>query len=64
MSLFGWNNPYYLITTGLFVLFAAALVASRFSKHWESVFFKTAVSGFWALVVLWAVSSLIYFLNE
>jgi uncharacterized membrane protein YvlD (DUF360 family) len=64
MSLFGWSIPYYLITTGLFTLFAMAFVASRFSKHWESVFFKTAVSGFWALVALWAVSSLIHFLNQ
>jgi hypothetical protein len=64
MSLFGWNIPYYLITAVLFVLFAAALVASRFSKHWENIFFKTAVSGFWALVALWAVSSLIHFLNQ
>jgi uncharacterized membrane protein YvlD (DUF360 family) len=64
MSLFGWNIPYYLITAGLFILFATAFVASRFSKLWESVFFKTAVSGFWALVALWAVSSLIHFLNQ
>ena len=64
MSLFGWNIPYYMITTGLFALFAGAFVASRFSKRWENIFFKTAVSGFWALVALWAVSSLIYFFNE
>ena len=64
MSLFGWNIPYYLITAGLFTLFAAAFIASRFSKHWENVFFKTAVAGFWALVALWAVSSLIHLLNE
>ncbi len=64
MSLFGWSIPYYLITAGLFILFGMAFVASRFSKHWESVFFKTAVSGFWALVALWAVSSLIHFLNQ
>lgn len=64
MTLFGWNIPYYMITAGLFLLFAGALVASRFSKHWENVFFKTAVSGFWALVALWAVSSLIHFLNQ
>jgi len=64
MSLFGWSIPYYLITAGLFILFAMAFVTSRFSKHWESVFFKTAVSGFWALVALWAVSSLIHFLNQ
>ncbi len=64
MSLFGWSIPYYLITAGLFILFAMAFVASRFSKHWESVFFKTAVSGFWALVALWVVSSLIHFLNQ
>ncbi len=64
MSLFGWSIPYYLITAGIFILFAMAFVASRFSKHWESVFFKTAVSGFWALVALWAVSSLIHFLNQ
>ena len=64
MSLFGWNIPYYMITAGLFILFVGALVASRFSKHWENIFFKTAVSGFWALVALWAVSSLIYFFDE
>ena len=64
MSLFGWNIPYYMVTAGLFVLFAGAFVASRFSKRWENIFFKTAVSGFWALVALWAVSSLIYFFNE
>lgn len=64
MSLFGWNIPYYMITAGLFILFTSAFVASRFSKHWENVFFKTAVSGFWALVALWAVSSLIHLLNE
>ena len=63
MSLFGWNTPYYMITAGLFTLFAGALIASRFSKHWENIFFKTAVSGFWALIALWAVSSLIHFLN-
>ena len=64
MSLFGWIIPYYMITTGLFLLFAGAFVASRFSKHLENVFFKTAVSGFWALVALWAVSSLIHFLSQ
>ncbi len=64
MSLFGWNIPYYMITAGLFILFAGAFVASRFSKHWENVFFKTAVSGFWALVALWAVSSLVHLLNQ
>ncbi|MDH5763457.1 MAG: hypothetical protein OEZ51_10770 [Nitrospinota bacterium] len=64
MSLFGWNIPYYLITFGLFILFALAFIASRFSKFWESVFFKTAVSGFWALVALWAVSSLIHLINQ
>jgi uncharacterized membrane protein YvlD (DUF360 family) len=64
MSLFGWTIPYYMITAGLFLLFAGAFVASRFSKYWENVFFKIAVSGFWALVAIWAVSSLIYFLNQ
>ena len=64
MSLFGWNIPYYMITAGLFILFAGAFIASRFSKHWENVFFKAAVSGFWALVALWAVSSLIQLLSD
>ena len=64
MSLFGWNIPYSMITAGLFILFARALVASQFSKHWENIFFKTAFSGFWALVALWAVSSLIHLLNQ
>lgn len=64
MTLFGWNIPYYMITTGLFSLFLLALIASRFSKHWENVFFKAAVSGFWALIVLWFVSSLFHFLNQ
>jgi len=41
-----------------------ALIASRFNKHWENVFFKAAVSGFWALIVLWFVSSLVHFLNQ
>lgn len=60
MALFGWNIPYYAITAGLFGLFALALLAAPFSRFWESVFFKSAVSGFWALVVLWAMSSLIH----
>ena len=64
MSLFGWNIPYYMITAGLFILFASAFVASRFSRHWENVLFKTAVSSFWALVALWAVSRLIRLWNE
>lgn len=64
MSLFGLNIPYYMITIGLFVLFAGALIASRFSKHWENVLFKAAVSGFWALVALWAVSSLVHLVNQ
>ena len=64
MSLFGWTIPYYMITTGLFILFVGAFIASRFSKHWKTVFFKTAVSGFWALVTLWAISSLIHFFNR
>lgn len=64
MSLFGLNIPYYMITTGLFILFAGALIASRFSKHWENVLFKAAVSGFWALVALWAVSSLVHLMNQ
>lgn len=64
MSLFGWNIPYYMITSGLFLLLTGAFVVSWFSKHWENIFFKTAVSGFWALVTLWVVSSLIHFLNQ
>ena len=64
MSLFGFNIPYYMITTGLFILFAGALIASRFSKNWENVLFKAAVSGFWALVALWAVSSLVHLMNQ
>ena len=64
MSLFGWDIPLYLITTGLFTLFALAFIASRFSKHWENVLFKTAVSGLWALVALWAVSGLVHFLDQ
>ena len=63
-SLFGWTIPYYLITAGLFLLFTGAFIASRFSKHWENIFFKAAVSGFWALVALWAVSSLVHLLNQ
>jgi len=64
VSLFGWSIPNYWITAGLFLLFAAALIASRFSKHWENVFFKAAVSGVWALVALWVVSILIYLLDQ
>ncbi len=64
MTLFGWDIPYYRITTGLFSLFLLAFIASRFSKHWENILFKAAVSGFWALVVLWCVSSGVYFLNQ
>ena len=64
MSLFGLTIPYYMITAALFVLFTLAFIASRFSRFWENVFFKTAVSGFWALVALWAVSSAIHFINQ
>ena len=64
MTLFGWNIPYYMITTGLFSLFLLAFIASRFSKHWENILFKAAVSVFCALVVLWCVSSGIDFLNQ
>ncbi len=64
MTLFAWNIPYYMITAGLFSLLLLAFITSRFSKHWENIFFKAAVSGFWALIVLWVVSSLVYFLNQ
>ena len=64
ISLFGWEIPLYAITGGLFALLFLALVASRFSRFWENVLFKSAVAGFWALVVLWAVSSLIHFLGR
>ncbi len=64
MSLFGWDIPYYMITAGLFTLFFLAFIVSRFSKHWENVLFKTAVSGFWALVALWAVSSMVHLLGQ
>ncbi len=64
MSLFGWDIPYYIITAGLFSLFVLAFIASRFNKHWENVIFKMAVSGFWALVALWAVSSLVHLIDQ
>lgn len=64
MSLFGWNIPYYAITAGLFSLFFVAMLIAPFSRFWENVFFKSAVSGFWALVALWAVASLGHFLGR
>ena len=64
MSLFGWDIPLYLITTGLFTLFTLAFIASRFSKHWENIIFKTAMSGFRARVVLWAESSPVHLLEQ
>jgi len=64
MSLLGWTIPYYAITAGLFGLFAVAMLIAPFSKFWENVFFKSAVSGFWALVALWAVSSLMHLISE
>ncbi|NIQ02206.1 MAG: hypothetical protein GWM98_18905 [Nitrospinaceae bacterium] len=64
MTLFGWDIPYYLITAVLFGLFLLAFAVSPFSAFWERVLFKSAVSGFWALVLLWAVSSLIFFANQ
>lgn len=63
MSLFGWSIPYAAITASLFGLFILALALAPFSKFWEGVCFKSAVSGFWALVTLWSVSSLIHFLT-
>ena len=64
MSVFGWEVPPYILTFSLFALFALAFLMSRFSKKWENVLFKTAVAGFWALVALWLINSLLRIVNS
>ena len=59
MSIFGWDVPPYIFTFSLFALFALAFLMSRFNKKWENVLFKSAVAGFWALVALWLIQSLL-----
>ena len=55
---FGWDIPFVYITSTLFVLFALAFAVSPFSKYWEAILFKTAVSGFWAVALLWLIQFL------
>lgn len=61
---FGWDIPSYYITGGLFILFALAMVASRFNKQWEAILFKTAVAGFWALALLWLAKFLFRLISQ
>lgn len=64
MTIFGWNIPSYILTFSLFALFTLAFLMSRFSKKWENRLFKSAVAGFWALVAIWLIQSLMQLITS
>ncbi len=63
MPEFGWDVPNYYITGVLLLLFLVALLISPLSKYWENIFFKIAVAGFWAFLILWVVKLLKFYFS-